>query len=316
MAAQESANPIFSAELAHLTQQSRKNLLFQRIVTLVFIASLLLTGCLYLISRSGSLSSVNLRQSYNFLSSAIETVNTGLMVLLFLYFLLLVSRTSLLATASVAREKRTGTWDLLVLTPQHAKRIVYGKWSAVNQAVLTVDQPGILLRVAAIFWIGLVGRESQILPTTPPIHIILIAPLLILLFTIANILVTSALGVLASFTGRSEITAYRMGMAFSLILLMLALMPMVAAFVLGIGARFNGSFTIAPLFIATTLLEGGQMLALMLLGDERQFGLIVGGSVIGLLIYGVVIWVALRLAMIAAARQGALPPLKKRGEPG
>jgi hypothetical protein len=123
-------------------------------------------------------------------------------------------RTLALASNSISREKRGGTWDLLLLTPVSARQIVRGKWWATLRYVWRGYALLTLLRVASLFWlVQETGRYSiftypiyrvEIRPHYYPhsaLHLLL-ATGIVIVFTMLNAGYTSAFGTLGSVFNR------------------------------------------------------------------------------------------------------------------
>jgi len=123
----------------------------------------------------------------------------------------LMFRTLALAANSIAREKQSGSWDLLVLTGVDARQIVRGKWWAtIQQQIPHYVRLGLLRACAAIYWIATNSRAFLYAVYTPyygwpnvnivlpePIGILL-AGIIVFIFTIVNLFFTAACGIQAS----------------------------------------------------------------------------------------------------------------------
>jgi len=73
-------------------------------------------------------------------------------------------RTLAFAANSISREKRGGTWDLLLLTPMSARQIARGKWWATLQNVWRDYLLLALLRAGALVWRDTLSQANQPCP--------------------------------------------------------------------------------------------------------------------------------------------------------
>ncbi len=126
----------------------------------------------------------------------------------------LLLRALMLSTGVIRREQIGGTWELLRLTDQSPARIILSKWAATISTLASQYFALALLRVGVIVFIGLelfrfdnfyLNRNSvqfffavKPLPFVIEPRFLVIGALLIVLFTFANLLLTTALGVLIS----------------------------------------------------------------------------------------------------------------------
>jgi hypothetical protein len=194
-------SPITRAEMAHLrgVDSGRWSRWVTRFLFGALIASVLLTGCLILLGRSAQ-NTVNIRQSYAFFSGILRTINLALLAAAVAEHLILVWKTLLFASQSISREKRSGTWDTLVLTRMSARQIVIGKWWGVVSHIILTNQHGILLRGAMIFWFGMTAEINAIIPyVNPGILSIMLALFTVFYYTGLSLFLAASVGMLASF---------------------------------------------------------------------------------------------------------------------
>jgi hypothetical protein len=191
---------------------------------------------------------------------------------------------SRMASGALARERRGRTWEPLVLTGISTWRIVLGKWGAVVRLVWARYRAAILLRPLVGIWLLLALHQfnswAQISQTqggagvqTPPMIFeplpLLTACIIMLIAPGVFILLSAAIGMLASSITSTEAAAARVGGAigFGVVLLyiggllgIVALSPVIlidessAAFILLLVGIFltPGELGIAGLAIITT----------------------------------------------------------------
>lgn len=242
-------------------------------------------------------------------------IDSVLMLLVFASNFALCGQALLLAANTLARERQTGTWDLLILTEQSARQIVGGKWRATVRYVVETHAELILLRVAATLWLGIAvfATNDRYVPITDFPHTdpwrYLIAPLLVLAFTLLDLMLATTVGVALSTLGRREISLLIVGLlAGGLALLLRALgagflrpwiefWPSYQAIV--------GAVRVTPLALFTPLVDGGVHLALeqILRHLTTDFASLLLVCALYLLPFGALTWIVLRLAGWTAARQ-------------
>lgn len=182
-----------------------------------------------------------------------------------------------LAANSIAREKRRGTWDMLLLTNVSARQLVWGKWWATlgamgwDHGVLYLLRLGLLaLAYVVLAYIMLGFQPFPGLGRVPPLLPFVLAPVLLAACTALDAGLTAALGVL------------------------IALLPLegAAAFLLGLGLRLLLSMILVPLCLGLlAVMQGNSSAGLLLLA------LLLAALWAGLT------WGALRLAQLFAVRQ-------------
>ncbi|MCI0351024.1 MAG: hypothetical protein L0Z53_16485, partial [Acidobacteriales bacterium] len=134
-------------------------------------------------------------------------------------------RTLAFAANTISREKRGGTWDILLLTPMSARQIVRGKWWATVRHMWRSYLLLALLRAGSILWITLeAGR--YVIHSYPTYRIeirphyyahdpfyMLLGVAIIAGFTLLNALYTSAFGTLGSVFNRGGGTSLTLAIA-------------------------------------------------------------------------------------------------------
>jgi len=298
-------NPIFTAEQQHLERASfRQSRWLTRLSLGVFAVALLLAGALSLLGRSGSLTTVNLRETYTFFSDLLRAVNVALLALLFLQHLLFVSRALLLASATIAREKETRAWDSLILTNVTARQLVYGKYAAVLAVLFHQQRVLLLLRGAAMLWFGLQPGGNWLFTrfASPDVLSALAAAVVLPLFSVANVALAAALGLVASLLVRTSGAAFRLGMVLhggvvlAGLVIQVILLILFGFSALSVGGLRNGF----------TPVDGGLWLSLELMGGAFRWADILL-VMVSLTLYLALTLGALLLARSLAARQGASP---------
>ncbi|MEP6985985.1 MAG: hypothetical protein ABI970_10320 [Chloroflexota bacterium] len=137
------------------------------------------------------------------------------------YHLYLMFQTIVLSSNSITREKEFQTWELLVLTGINARQIVRGKWWATVQrqvpyylrlAVLRIGATAALaISFAAIFSYRSNYYQSQF--QLPHPLTLVIAALLAVAFTFANLALSAACGVMGSAVSKRSTFAIARGIA-------------------------------------------------------------------------------------------------------
>jgi hypothetical protein len=300
-------NPILQAELVHLQRTDVGK--SRHWLTVLFGGALalavLLGSCTVLAGESGYFDSAITYQTYESMRNLLQNVNSVLLVLAFLEHLLLVSQALLMSTNAIVREKAGRTWEPLLLTTIDARQIVNGKWKAILQHLVHEHRWGILLRAAAVFWITLLGARGGIVMNAPDVFPAAASSALIVIYTFANMGLTSALGLLASFAGRSIAAVFRLGILLNLLVILAGFW---AAFAIGAAHPTPYFLWGEILLVAATPVDGGLMLAYGLSANPVDLALVRSGFMVlvSLTAYGALIWGALRLARALAVRQNAL----------
>jgi hypothetical protein len=254
-------------------------------------------------------------------------------------------RTLALASNSISREKRGGTWDLLLLTPVSAREIVRGKWWATLKYVWRGYALLTLLRVASLFWlVQEAGRYNihtyptyrvEIQPHYYPhsaLHLLLAASVVALL-TMLNAGYTSALGTLGSVFNRGGGTSLTLAIAIRTVtLIAIGAGIMLAGHLLLVHVLYKLSSSYDPLSqpwmvyqmlvsAGVNILDNGFIVAgtlasfsppdpsTLYYGPSYYYAYVnsfVAGTVLALGLLIVLTWLSLRLAEWLIKRQGAL----------
>ncbi len=240
----------------------------------------------------------------------------------------LMFQTLSLAVNSVARERQNNTWEMLILTGIDARQIVRGKWWATVQSQWRNYLLLGLLRVGAMVWLCYAGSQSMTFyypDYTPPSALnILLAGIIIVILTMANLGFTAACGVLGGVEARRSMTGMVRAVlirTLSLILLALVIPLGLAALRLPFGTAWYSTdlpniaaYTVLP--TSFTLVDNGltltEQLCDTLLGSIA-IGYTVAALVLSLLLYYLLtrfmLWMAQRRAI---RREHALPPLSAK----
>lgn len=245
---------------------------------------------------------------------------------------------------SIAREKRIGSWEILLLTPIDARQIVLGKWWAVVRSLWRSYLHLVLLRVGCIIWIGLsVSRISGAVPPyfyinsyygDPPTIMNFVLPMLVILvLTFANGGFSAAIGILASLLNKRS----SVSMVIAIVLRLVVLIASIIA-ILWIGYRVFYSFWTYDTYSSNSyyddssiymvlsifqtaggsLFDNGSSVASLLVtpvsvylpSDSRISYLV--GLLLALLYYVIAGGIVLRIAQFVAVRQNILPPDKHK----
>ena len=307
-------NPVQQAELVHLQRsplrRSGRTLLL--LTLLPFLVSVALSVGLYLMGRSGGMTSVDLTDRYRDVQSILGVVNSILLLLVLALNVLLIWELLLVASDSIAREKRLKTWETLALTPLSAWQIVTGKWRGVQAYIYRQYGWTMLLRAGIFVWLALTAGAGTPFATQPetlrPDALRLLAALVLIgLYLALNLALAGASGLLASFlptmlppVGGALIGQFGIGISITAVNLgLLRLMESLALAsppALGMSASFAG-----------VAFDGATLAALQLLytpwPDAPPTLLALAGA--SGLLYTLLIFGGLVLARWFAMRQGA-----------
>ena len=160
----------------------------------------------------------------------LEAVSVGFWVVTFIAHYALLFRTLAIATGSLARERDSNTWELLVMTGISTKAIIRGKWWAVVRQQLPAYLWLGVVRAAAILWYGFAVSSFTgtfnlstnlsniyILVYPPPLQLIA-AALLVVVLTLLNLGFTAACGMVGAALGERSGTALARGVAVRLLM--------------------------------------------------------------------------------------------------
>jgi ABC-type Na+ efflux pump permease subunit len=307
-------NPIARAELDHIDRyvraHPRRRWIMLGLVALGGAATAVSIGLTLIDSGFGMLVD-ELRAFYPVIALAFVT--------LFVHFMLLYRLVNV-AGESVVREKRSKTWESLILTGIPARRFVFGKWLAVLRAARTEIALLTLLRVALCIGLGqtlfsddllsMVGTSTE--PVANPALQIALAVVLIVMFTLVNALFTVAAGVAASFVARTGGASGQTAMAFRMTALLLPVVLVIGAAVYWlyevVGVDTGGTidvmtedFIMVLSLSQISLLDNGSIITGALASPYVQDGeLVFVAAVAALTIYAglaaFMLWLAVRLA--------------------
>jgi hypothetical protein len=252
-------------------------------------------------------------------------------------------RTLAFAANTISREKRGGTWDILLLTPMSARQIVRGKWWATVRHVWRGYLLLALLRAGSILWVTFeAGRyiihnypvyQIEIRPHSyaPNPLAMLLGMALIAGFTLLNVLYTSAFGTLGSVFNRGGGTSLTLAIVIRLMTLsglalaigLLAHSIFVRVFYFDGGYSYPYDSPPMRLYVmlyvaAITLFDNGSVFSGVFANhyipsspspyyDHYYTNMMIGG-LIAITAYMLLTWLALRLAQWLIRRQGALVP--------
>lgn len=190
-------------------------------------------------------------------------------ILLHLVFLL---QLALQSSDVILRERRSGTWQILLLTERTPRQIILAKWWAVVLHNLPFCLVLAAMRLGTIIYLGLERYRIDYFPTfrttaafpytvrplpfVVDVSTLLLGAALITLFSVANLLFTAAAGVLVSAVKQGRRSGERVALTFIAQLVIMGL-PAVLL-LLGAEEVYNQSVPIAPPttnFVLTTHLS-------------------------------------------------------------
>ena len=248
----------------------------------------------------------------------------------------LMLKTLQLSANSIAREKEAQTWELLILSGIDARRIVRGKWWATVQRQWRAYAWLGLLRLGAVTLTGYssVRLSSYYLDMNthlPHVASILLGGVAVFALTMAGLGFSAACGVMGSaVSGRGAIAIVR-AIANQIVLTVGTVIAGALLVTFIFDARryyFQSDWFSALMGTGITLLDNGSILASSLMSiwsPVSQVGLVSRSEplpiiavdlavavVLSIAAYGVLTWLALRLAERRAVSQMALPVQKRR----
>lgn len=349
-------SPIAQAELAYQQRSSatrRPRHLFRRMLAWPYKVLLAVAVVSSVTLISGEIAAAVIGYDFAALPQAMHTF-VGI-VLYFIPIAVLIPitllihfrtqlRTLAFAANSISREKRGGTWDILLLTPVNAHQIVRGKWWATMHHVWRSYLLLALLRAGALFWVILEANRIRI-STYPTYHLefdaryftpsalhLLLALLTITGFTMLNAVYTAAFGTLGSVFNRGGGTS----LALAIVIRMVTLIAL--ALGIGLGGHFvlirvvyaspyiSYSWDSFPWQLynmlqiaAVTTFDNGTVLAGVFASyyppspggyaySDYLFRIGLATGIVTVCLYVWLAWLALRITERVVRRQGALAP--------
>lgn len=317
-------NPVMRAELAHLLRgQAREPRWLRGIRRLVWTAALGMAVGLFMAALLGSVFQIDLTERLRQPDTHLPVIAFVIFTLLYHFGLML--STLYLAANSIAREKHSRTWDMLILTSMDARQIVWGKWAAVVRRQFPAYLALSVLRIGAVVWYTLdlwsfsFGPFSSRSAVFPPLLNFALFVFFIASMTLANLAFTAACGVWASAaTSRPALAMVRA------IINRLALLLIPASITLLVFTHIlDYRFFPVPFFgvgfnIGATLLDNGTTAGANLVAVRYGWegspptpinvGLVLAVTMVSLGIYALWIIVALWRAQTLAVRHLATPP--------
>ena len=314
------SNPILRAELAH--QQGQIDAYRRRqLIRLLYAVLLIFSLAAVLITITDFRVDNLLALFFDNTTYARWTLTAIVLNAIIAVHIATVFRTLVFGTNAIVREKRSRTWETLLLTNVDARQLVIGKWWATVRRVWASYLWLVPLRIGAVVWLGaqmnlvLIGLGSPVTISPPPVDIsnLLVAVLLITALTLVNALFTAAYGVLGSLLNRVD----TIGPAMATFTRMLTLVGMAVLLVIvGFTLFFNAGGTqeadTIPLLLALiglTFIDNGSLAAAALLSplDPNNY-LYLLALLVALVAYGLITILVLRLAQAVAVWQRVLPP--------
>jgi hypothetical protein len=237
-----------------------------------------------------------------------------------------IQRTLTLAADTIRREKRSGTWESLLLTGVDARRLVLGKWWAVVRMVwrdyvlLAGLRAGVSVGLGAMVFANQGGAlvvlgEGE---AGDPVPGVLLAACFVIALTLVNGLFTTAAGVTGSLLsqGQSQSTVaaqlVRLGAVMIPVLLLAIPLAAIIAHLITLPtpeALEFGSVWNPLLWLQITFLDNGTLATAMIASAVDPIWLqMVGVALAALCVYLLLTAVLLRLGQWLARRQGVSSP--------
>lgn len=238
--------------------------------------------------------------------------------MLFLHFLLLITRALQLSSSMISREKQARSWELLVLTGVTARQIVLGKWRSTLTLLWRQNRYWLIWRMFSFAWLGF---SFQILGLTQgdgsasiTAWQFLCGILIGTTFIVSQAIFASSIGALASCLSRRPAAAYQVGFGLHLLVtigcLGLTALITLAQFFISRGMMISDTlpFYSAMLITMVTPLEGGTISGITALTtlDATNVTSYVIAIFLGNGFFLLLSWGILRLAEWFVRRQGAL----------
>ena len=229
-------NAIKQAELAYQERSAKKLPSLRRWITRT-VKWLIIT--IALIHIGGLLIASLMRRDPTPITNSLGLLSVLLVIGAVYYHFYLMLQTMALTANSITREKESQTWELLVLTGVNARQIVRGKWWATVQRQFSRYLLLGLIRGGAIaaFGISAAGAFSYTAYYNNA-HLVLPHPLTIListvfgiLFTIANLGLSAACGVMGSAASKRGSMAIVRGFAIQIVIVVLPAIMLALIFV-------------------------------------------------------------------------------------
>lgn len=240
-------------------------------------------------------------------------------VLLFVQQLAWLNTVSTLASAAVAREHEGGTWELVVLTGIPAARIVWGKGIAIVEWMLTGMRRPLIWRVAAVLWLAIalvfflpavVALNARYVPERASLGVLIlpIAALIAVVFPIVNVIVATAISLLASTFSRAQNGAARLS-SFFMFVWTLVTPVVVLTLVSRLLLRLDIDVVVGLPILAFAPLDGGGTLFLgAALWDQSQ-----GASAFFLFLFGIALYVLVSAGLVALLMRVAVARARRLG---
>jgi hypothetical protein len=319
-------NPISRAELAHQIQSAPRSRRWRRAFVRVLM---ILAFTLALILAGGEIAGALLYRDPDPISKFFGVANLlPLTAAISLHFILMLQTLSLSAN-SVAREKQSNNWDMLVLTGVDARQIVRGKWWATVQRQWRSYALLGVLRAAVIIWTGAAVSRAFVLdpffsyyyvngyglPTAPRLFDFLFVALSVFALTMVNLLFTAACGV-SAISNRARSSALTLGRAIGtrvLVIIAVGLVGSIVSVFLGL-TRFDLFSNVGGGMLAT-LIDNGVVVSNQLVQWHTTYWVddnlyIYPAVLLSFGVYLLLTVVLLRIGERQAVQQNALPPLQ------
>ncbi len=299
-------DPIEQAEFAHL-QRSNSGHHGHWVFKFFYIAfafSVLITAIVPMItgrSVAGPFFSPRSRM-VNPAQTLLLAVDLILMALIVGTQIVLIVQALLITSDAVARERHNNTWDLLLMAGHGGGQIISGKWWAAQGYLFQSHRTLIFLRAGAVLWLGLALAGGSI-SNQPDLIALALAPALVLLFTLLDLALASAAGMVAS-------TLTRRGLSFvaaiALYLSTAALFGLSYPLIDALTGSFGRLLTVPPLLyrfnvplaLLPTPLDGGMLIGLRLQEPipSNSWLFTLGLVTLNLIVLAVLTWLLLQLA--------------------
>ncbi|GEM_PF-1387501 len=219
-------------------------------------------------------------------------------------YLLAMSLAAQSGMSSILHERRSRTWESLILTGVDARQMITGKWIATLRTMWTVYGGLLLPRAAAMAWYVFVALYPLLQDEIPNLFIasLVTAAALAVVFPLVSLALITAMGVLASLIGRSEALSRIItgGMIVGSMVVLYVLFGLLLLLPL------DSEWVSALMSMPFAVFDGGviTMFVLAEATAREMFGVhFVGAGLVYVVTSGGLIWLILRAAEWAAVRQ-------------
>lgn len=239
--------------------------------------------------------------------------------LVFHFFI--ITRTLSVSMRATITRNHAAAWDALLMTGFDARRLVLGKWWAVLHIMwkqfllLAIIRAGAIVATGAVL-LNVDGKPLVYLNSQFEIAPVLgmsLAALCVFMLTLINAPFTAAAGVLASFFNRNQSPGMMTGFAVRMTAALLPVMMILPVIVFYSLTSEPGTAVDLPAIsvletfglVMITMVDNGLLSNATLANPlDGGFAVFIPAAIISIMVYAILTWGLLRLAVLVAHRQG------------